>query len=89
MMVRSMAPEVLAVDEIGRYEDISAMETALFCGCRMIATVHGSSLPDIQSKPLFRRLMEEQVFERYIILYHGERTGMIREILDERGRNLC
>ena len=89
MMVRSMAPEVIAVDEIGRYEDIHAIETALFCGCRLIATVHGSDLSDIQSKPLFQRLMEEQVFERYIILYHGEQTGMIRKILDERGRVLC
>lgn len=89
MMVRSMAPEVIAVDEIGRYEDIHAIETALFCGCRLIATVHGSDLSDIQSKPLFQRLMEEQVFERYIILYHGEQTGMLRKILDERGRVLC
>lgn len=89
MLVRSMAPEVIAVDEIGRYEDIHALETALFCGCRLIATVHGNSLSDIQSKPLFQRLMEEQIFERYIILYHGEQIGMIRQILDERGKALC
>ncbi len=89
MMVRSMAPEVIAVDEIGKYEDIHAIETALFCGCRLIATVHGSSLEDIHSKPLFQRLMEEQVFERYLILYNGERTGMIRKILDGKGRELC
>ena len=89
MLVRSMAPEVIAVDEIGRYEDIHAIETVLFCGCRLLATVHGNSLPDIQSKPLFQRLMEEQVFERYVILEGGERTGQIRDILDERGEALC
>lgn len=89
MLVRSMAPQVLAVDEIGKQEDIEAMETALFCGCRLLATVHGSSLEDIWSKPLFRRLMEAQVFERYVILYHGERTGMVRQILNERGERLC
>jgi len=89
MMVRSMAPEVLAVDEIGRYEDIHAIETALFCGCRLLATVHGSSLSDIQSKPLFQRLMEEKVFERYIILCHGNRVGEVSQILDGRGRSLC
>jgi len=89
MLVRSMAPEVLAVDEIGRQEDIDAMETALFCGCRLLATVHGSSLEDIQSKPLFRRLMETCVFERYIVLGGGKQTGEVLQILDERGRSLC
>lgn len=85
MMIRSMAPEVLAVDEIGRQEDICALETAMFCGCRLLATVHGSSLEDIRSKPLLRRLVEEQIFERYVILYMGK----IRQILDERGSVLC
>ncbi len=89
MLVRSMAPEIIAVDEIGRDEDIYAIETALFCGCRIVATVHGSSFQDIRSKPLFRGLVEKQIFERYVILYNGEHTGMIRNILDERGRSLC
>ena len=68
MLIRSMTPEVLAVDEIGREEDIRAMETALFCGCRLLATVHGASLEDIRSKPLLRRMVEEQIFERYVIM---------------------
>ena len=89
MMVRSMSPQVLAVDEIGGETDIRALETALFCGCRLLVTVHGSSLEDIRSKPLLRRLVEEQMFERYVILYNGSRTGMIRQILDEGGKILC
>ena len=89
MLVRSMAPEVIAVDEIGRYEDIDAIETVLYSGCRLIATVHGSSLSDIQAKPLFQRLAQEQVFERYVILGDSFRSGHIGEILDGRGRKLC
>ena len=89
MLVRSMAPEVIAVDEIGRYEDIDAIETVLYSGCRLIATVHGSSLSDIQAKPLFQRLAQEQVFERYVILGDSFRSGHIGEILDGKGRKLC
>ena len=85
MLIRSMAPEVLAVDEIGREEDIRAMETALFCGCRLLATVHGSSLEDIRSKPLLKRLVEEQIFERYVIMGYGMGPGTVWKILDERG----
>jgi len=89
MLVRSMAPQVIAVDEIGKSEDIQALETALFCGCRLIATVHGSSFEDIQSKPLFQNLLDVRVFERFIVLHHRTQEGFGFEVLDERGQLLC
>lgn len=88
MLIRSMAPQVMAVDEIGDYEDIHAIETVLHCGCRLIATVHGSSLEDIREKPLLQKLTEHQVFERYIILEGGQKPGRIREILDRKGKKI-
>ena len=42
LLVRSMAPEILAVDEIGGAEDFAAMEYAMHCGCRFLATVHAA-----------------------------------------------
>ena len=42
MLIRSMSPEVVAVDELGDYEDIHAIESVIHCGCRLFATVHGS-----------------------------------------------
>ena len=44
MLVRSMAPDIVAVDEIGDYRDSRAIETVFHCGCRLLATVHGSSM---------------------------------------------
>lgn len=85
MLIRSMSPSVIAVDEIGRYEDIHAIETVLNCGCKLFATVHGSSIDDIKRKPLLERLVNEKVFERYIILGHTKQIGEIQTIFDERG----
>lgn len=85
MMVRSMAPEVLAVDEIGTTGDIEALKTAVHCGCRMIATVHGDSLQDIRHKPLFDNLLKEKVFERLVFLTARQGAGTVEEIYDERG----
>ena len=67
MLIRTMSPQVIAVDEIGSREDIEAIEYVINCGCKLIATVHGSSIEDIRTKPLLRELLQEHVFERYII----------------------
>lgn len=88
MLIRSMAPEVLAVDEIGSEEDIHALRSAINCGCRILATVHGNSLRDVCRKPLFHRMTDEKLFERYIILNHHGRAGNIARILDENGEAL-
>ena len=85
MLIRSMSPKVIAVDEIGDYEDIHAIESVVNCGCKLLATVHGSSIEDIRKKPLFDKLLKEKVFQRYIILNHSGGIGNIKEIMDERG----
>ena len=88
MLIRSMAPEVIAVDEIGMAEDIEAMSYARNCGCTMIATAHGSSMEDIENKPMLGQLVKEQAFGRYVVLGKEGRAGFVRQIMDERGRLL-
>lgn len=85
MLIRSMSPRIVAVDEVGLGEDIEAIEYVINCGCKIIATVHGSSIEDIRNKPIFGRLVKEKVFERYIILDNQKKVGNITEIFDERG----
>ena len=86
MLIRSMSPVVVAVDELGREEDFRAVEDVIHCGCKLITTAHGNSLEDIMEQPLFRKLGEMKIFERYIILGRGKKAGEIREILDRSGR---
>ena len=85
MLVRSMSPSVVAVDEIGDYEDIRAIESVIHCGCTLMATVHGASIDEIKQKPLLQRLMNERVFERYILLAKQKKAGVVQTIFDERG----
>lgn len=88
MLVRAMSPAIIAVDEIGDYKDICAIESVVNCGCKLLTTIHGSSIADIEKKPLMQKLMQERVFERYIILHNHKHVGQIKEIYDERGTEL-
>lgn len=84
MLLRSMAPQVMAVDEIGSPEDESALKGVFRCGCRIFATVHGNSLDDIRNKPFFRKLIEERMFERFVVL-KDNRQGREMEVFDSYG----
>ena len=79
MVLRSMAPKVLAVDEIGT-SDVEGVKHALRCGCKILATLHGEALSDFCEKTGFISLVEEQLFERYIVLGNGNCPGTVTKI---------
>ena len=56
-----------------------ALENVFYSGCKILATVHGSSLEEIKKKPLIRRMMEGRVFERYVLLGFSPRAGSVRK----------
>lgn len=85
MLIRTMAPQVIAVDEIGSREELEAMEYVMNCGCKLIATVHGSSIEDIRQKPVLRNMVQERWFERYIVLGNQGGAGHVEQIFDARG----
>lgn len=88
MLIRSMSPRIIAVDEVGSVEDIEAIEYVMNCGCKLIATVHGNSIDDIKNKPILGKLVKEKLFERYILLNNQDGVGHLEEIYDERGTKI-
>ena len=88
MLVRSMSPKVIAVDEIGFREDVEALEYVMNCGVKILATVHGCSMEEIRKKPILGALVRERVFQRYVLLSSRE-IGRVEAIFDERGTYLA
>lgn len=88
MLIRTMSPKVVAVDEIGSREDLEAMEYVMNCGCKILATVHGNSLEEIRRKPVLGRMVEEAWFGRYVILEQSGTLGHVAVVLDGQGRRL-
>ena len=85
LLVRSMSPQVVAVDEIGGSEDAKALDYVRNCGCAIAATAHGTSFKDVKEKKDLGRLVDEGCFERYIILEKGTLKGRTIRILDREG----
>ncbi|MDQ0194406.1 stage III sporulation protein AA [Paenibacillus wynnii] len=87
MMIRSLSPDVLIADEIGRPEDAEAVTEALHAGISVLATAHGKEVSELTRRPALGGLLEHKMFERYVILHRSE-TGMSFRILDNQNRRL-
>lgn len=88
MMIRSMSPDVLIVDEIGRKEDAEAIQEAIHAGIRLIMTTHGTSLEEIRKRPSLRDIIDQGIFQRFIVLSRASGPGTITHILDSTGKEL-
>lgn len=68
ILLRTMTPDIITVDELGKKEDVLAVEECFNCGITVIATIHGKSIEDILSKQNIKILLEKKSFDNYIVL---------------------
>lgn len=88
-LLRTFAPRVIAMDEIGLAEDAEAIRYAAISGCNVIATVHASSWEDLTYKKEINALLKERIFQRVIIMYRGDKEERYVQIYDGGGQALC
>lgn len=80
MVLRSMGPEAIAMDEVTGERDCAALIRAAWCGVRLIATAHAASAADLNSRQIYRPLVESGLFRRAVVLdrhrnWHLEEVG--------------
>lgn len=82
MLLRSMSPDVIAIDEIGSERDIKSIDMLLNAGVTILATIHSKDIEELKRKKLMSKLIEEKIFQNYIILSKTDRIGKIEGIYD-------
>ncbi|RFU65662.1 stage III sporulation protein AA [Peribacillus glennii] len=88
MMIRSMSPDVLVVDEIGRAEDTMAVLEAVNAGIKLIITTHGHTLTEVKKRPNIAHILKQDIFQRFIELDRNEVGRRALRILDAQGKHL-
>jgi len=88
MMIRSMSPEILVVDEIGRKEDSEAIQEAVHAGITLMMSTHGTSIEEVKNRPSLRNILEQKIFQRFIVLSRSSGPGTITHILDANGKEM-
>lgn len=84
MMLRSMNPEVLAVDEITEEEDVQAFCQVNGCGVKLLATAHGENVDDFKKRPIYRELLKAEIFRKLITIRReeGKRIYEVEELVE-------
>jgi stage III sporulation protein AA len=90
MMIRSMSPDVVVTDEVGRQEDANALEEASRCGVAVIATAHALDQEDAARRPVLRDVMARGAFDRVVVLGRSLGLGTCERIVHLRsGQDLA
>ncbi len=84
MLIRSMSPRVIAVDEIGSSDDIDAIDFVMNAGSKIICTVHGANIQEVKEKPILNKLIHKGVIERFIVLENKNGIGDIKKVYDKQ-----
>lgn len=68
MLIRTMAPEIIACDEIGSKDDVEAIHYALYSGVKGIFTMHGKNIEDIKNNKQIYELIENREIQKVVFL---------------------
>lgn len=74
MLIRSMAPRIIAVDEIGGKKDAEILNYASKSGVKILATIHGNSLEDIQKNKEIKEILDNKLLEEIIVLDRNQKN---------------
>lgn len=83
-LIRSMSPQLIVTDELSSAEDAAAVLDAVSCGVAVAASVHGSDLRGVASRPVMAALISQRVFDLYAVLA-PEGGGRIAALYDRSG----
>lgn len=91
MLIRSMNPGIIAVDEVGNAEDIRALRYASTCGITLLNTIHGMDMQDLEEKKEVFGNGWLSIYERIIFLCKENGRFGIKTLWkkDEEGEWLC
>ena len=78
LILRTMGPDTIAVDEITSMADCEGLLHCGWCGVSLLATAHAASKSDFLSRPVYKPLAESGLFSHVVILRSDKSWTMER-----------
>jgi len=86
-ILRSMSPDIIALDEISSENDIEVIKKMAYCGAGFLLTTHGGEIGDLQRRIVYRPLLTDGIFDVIIKIENREGNRLYRVYTAEEDVN--
>lgn len=82
LLLRTMNPDIIAMDEITAPRDAKALESASNCGVGLLATAHAADVDELRERSLYRELLAQGIFKKAVVICRteGGRTFSVKDL---------
>ena len=80
MVLRTMSPDVIAVDELGKENEFTLLEQMQCSGVKILGSIHAADMDEVLRNPMIRTAIKTGSIERFVELkklHNGYRTFCI------------
>ncbi len=88
MVLRTMSPEIIAVDEIGKKEEFDLLEQMRCSGVKILGTIHAGDIDEVLGNQMIRTGVESRAIERFVELIRCSNGHRMFHIYDEKGEKV-
>ena len=81
--IRTMTPDAIILDELITSADLQAINYIIGCGVKVVATSHSRDIYDLQKKPLFKEVLKDNLFDRFVVLSNRKCKGTLEGVWDK------
>ena len=80
MALRTLAPQVILLDELGSTEEVQALRQGFAGGVDLVVTLHAGSLKEAERRPQFRQLCQSGMLRAACLLAGRQSPGTIVQV---------
>ena len=80
LLLRSMNPQLIVTDEIGRDEDTAMIEDIINAGVSFMSTAHARNITEAMFRPGLKKILESGAVERLVVLSNRLGIGTIESV---------
>lgn len=89
MVLRTMSPEIIAVDEIGKKEEYELLEQMRCSGVKVLGTIHAGDMDEVLRNKMIQDSVESGAIERFVELKRLDNGYRRFRVYDGQGNMLC
>ena len=82
--IKTMSPDIIAVDEVAENSEIEAIKLGVNTGVKFIVTIHACDYDELIFRPQIETLLNTYSFDKLILLGADEAMGTVKAVYDTK-----